>query len=130
MVSLNYLRMPLHGSGLMDDRMVCSILVSAPGPLGFQLIWGLGTKGLGPGLDNKGTPIDRDNLVRYSCNWSILVSAPGPLGFELIGGLGTKGLGPGLDNKGTPIDKDNLVRYFCNWELRVWGQGLTTRVPH
>ena len=75
----------------MDDRMVCSILVSAPGPLGFELIWGLGTKSLGPGLDNKGTPIDKDNLVRYSCNWSILVSAPGPLGFELIGGLGTKG---------------------------------------
>ena len=60
---------------------------------------------------------------------SILVSAPGPLGFELIWGLGTKSLGPGLDNKGTPIDKDNLVRYSCNWELRVWGQGLTTRVP-
>ena len=69
MVSLNYLRIPLHGSGLMDDRMVCSILVSAPGPLGFQLIGGLGTSGLGPGLDNKGTPIDKDNLVRYSCNW-------------------------------------------------------------
>ena len=89
----------------MDDRMVCSILVSAPGPLGFELIWGLGTKSLGPGLDNKGTPIDKDNLVRYSCNWSILVSAPGPLGFELIGGLGTKGLGPRLDNKGTLLIK-------------------------
>ena len=29
--------------------------MSAPGPLGFELIGGLGTKGLGPRLDNKGT---------------------------------------------------------------------------
>ena len=61
----------------MDDRMVCSILVSAPGPLGFELIWGLGTKSLGPGLDNKGTPIDKDNLVRYSCNWELRVWGQG-----------------------------------------------------
>ena len=61
----------------MDDRMVCSILVSAPGPLGFELIWGLGTKSLGPGLDNKGTPIDKDNLVRYSCNWELRVGGQG-----------------------------------------------------